>query len=195
MSDEPIKYLRDLHRRAASVNRALQSLELITSDTQLPTELPAKLIDVDNNDIYNALALLSQGLANSYAQVKTDLNDTSRVSWAGTSHEIREILRSVLEILAPDTEVKAQSWYKPEKDAKGPTQKQKALYILRKRNAGSKIQEVAAQVDTLEEMVAKLVRSLYSRASDAAHGMKDRGESRRILNYFEAFIYDLLDLS
>ena len=67
-------------------------------------------------------------------------------------------------------------------------------YILEARRAGSNEHEVTEQVDLIEERVGNLVRSTYGRASDAAHRGKRRSEARRILNYFEAFAHDLLDL-
>lgn len=88
----------------------------------------------------------------------------------------------------------AQPGWQPEKGMTSPTQKQKVIYILSGHGAGSKEEEVVKQVNTIEERVGNLVRAIYSRASNAAHGTKDKKEVGRILNYFEAFAHDLLDL-
>jgi len=126
--------------------------------------------------------------------VKSDIADDSRVSWAGTAHEIREILRGILDILAPDDLVIGHPGYQQEKGASGATQKQKVTYILRLYNAGSKEEEVVKQAATVEDRIGNLVRAIYSRASNAAHTSKDKKEVIRILNYFEAFAHDLLNL-
>lgn len=145
-------------------------------------------------DIYRALANLSEPLAKSYAQVKTDLQDSSRLSWSGTAHEIREVLATMLRLMAPDALVTARSWYRQEPNTCGPTQKQRVRYILEQHGAGSKEREVVEQVTSLEDRIGSLVRATYSRASDAAHRSKNRKEVSRIVNYFEAFAHDLLNL-
>jgi len=149
---------------------------------------------LDRNDIYDALSHISGTLGNSYAQIKKDLQDTNRLSWAGTAHEIREVLRTMLETLAPDEAVTSQRWYRQDSGTSGPTQKQRVRYILQMRGAGSKERKVAEQVVSLDGMIENLVRATYSRASNAAHRFKNRNEVLRILRYFEAFAQDLLNL-
>ena len=146
------------------------------------------------NDIYIALLELSEPLAISYAQVKTDLRSSERCSWAGTAHEIREVIVNILRLLAPDERVKGEAWYKQEPKTSGPTQKQRVHFILQQRHAGSKEREVAEHASKLEEMIEEVVRSSYSRASDAAHRFKSKKEVVRIVEYFDVFARDLLDL-
>lgn len=149
---------------------------------------------VHKSEIFKALANLSEPLAKSYIQVKIDLEDESRSSWAGTAHEIREVLSTMLRTLAPDEKVTSQTWYRQEEKTSGPTQKQRVRYILQEHGAGSKEKEVAEQVTKLEEMIGDIVRATYSRASDAAHRFKTRKEVARIVKYFDVFASDLLDL-
>lgn len=137
---------------------------------------------------------IAEPLAKKYAQVKLDVETDDRLSWSGSAHEIREVLRGLLEVLAPDTNVTAQTWYVQGKNTSGPTHKQRVRYILQMRGAGSKEQKVAEQADVMEDKIGNLVRATYTRASDAAHRTKDRKEVRRIVRYFEAFAHDLLDL-
>ena len=151
-----------------------------------------KLLLIEEKRIYDSLNKISPALARGYAQAKADLQDDERSSWAGTAHEIREVLATLLRTLAPDNEVTKQSWYQKEENT--PTQKQRTRYILQQHNAGSKELEVAGQVSHLEEMIGDLVRATYSRASDAAHRAKEKREVARIVNYFDAFAYDLLNL-
>ena len=152
------------------------------------------IISIDRKDIFDALSKVTPALGNSYAQVKRDIQDINRISWAGDAHEIREILTNLLRTLAPDKEVESQFWFKSEtKDGK-PTQRQRVRYILQSRGVNSTKREVVEKVDILDEMIGELVRSTYSRASDAAHTYETRKEVVRLLGYFEAFAHDLLDL-
>ncbi len=153
------------------------------------------IIKVDRPDISYALEKINPILANSYAQVKHDIQDTKRISWAGDAHEIREILATLLRTLAPDQEVEAQHWFKSESKDGKPTQKQRVHYILQSRGVSSTKREVVEKIDIIDEMISSLVRSTYSRASDAAHTYETRKEVVRLLGYFEAFAHDLLDLS
>jgi len=149
---------------------------------------------MERNRIHASLNKISPALARSYAQVKADLQDEHRSSWTGTAHEIREVLATMLRMLAPDSEVVKQSWYKQEPNTSGPTQKQRTRFILQLYDVGSKEMEVASKVSNLEDMIGDLVRATYSRASDAAHRAKARREVVRIVTYFDAFAYDLLNL-
>ncbi len=144
--------------------------------------------------IRSALATLSPSLAMSYEQVQSDLSDPYRSSWAGTAHEIREVLINLLRTLAPDEVVESQAWYSQEKGSVGPTQKQRARYIMLQNGAGSREQEVVQNAVSSEDRIATLVRATYSRSSDAAHRTKDRVEVERIARYFDALAHDLLDI-
>ena len=148
----------------------------------------------DASVVASALHNMSEPLGRSYQQVLTDLADTNRISWAGTAHEIRQILSTLLQLLAPDGEVISQAGYKQDPSTSGPTQKQRVHYVLLKRGAGSKESAVLDVASSLDEAIAELIRASYSRASDAAHRFKSRKEVMRILRYFDAFAYDLLDL-
>src|SRR4051812_31457708 len=73
------------------------------------------------------LATLSQMLpasGSSYEQVLRDLTQGSRVSWRGTAAELREVLREVIDTLAPDDKVMQQTGFQLEAGRTGPTQRQ-----------------------------------------------------------------------
>jgi isoleucyl-tRNA synthetase len=144
--------------------------------------------------INEALEQISGELSYSYIQIYKDLQDSERVSWSGTAHEIREVLTNLLRLLAPDEKVTSESWYQQVKNTSGPTQKHRVKYILLNRSAGSKERAVVKQVTKLDEMIEDLVRSTYKRASDAAHRHKTKSEVSRILRYFETFAIDLLNI-
>lgn len=147
-----------------------------------------------NSNIYAELAKLSPKLANSYRQVVEDLARVDRYSWAGTAHEIREILAQCLRLMAPDEVVESQANFKPQTDNGKPTQKQRVQYILKNRGENSSVTNMVEEIEPFEDAISNLVRKFYSRASTAAHTHRDRIESARLLIYFEAFANDLFDI-
>ncbi len=176
----------------------LEILAIIEADAKTGLRISRDVAIKTRNgqdEIYDALMSVSDSLARSYAQIKVDIKDNSRISWAGTAHEIREVLATLLRLLAPDDILRSESWFKQEPETSGPTQKQRVHYILLKNGAGSKERQVVEQVVNLETLIEDLVRLTYARASDAAHRFKPRSEVAKLLRYFEAFAYDLLDLN
>ncbi len=197
MEDNFITALQALQARAVNTRTTLQTIINITEHNASDKPSHEKIIKRDiigKSAIYISLLQISPSLANSYLQVKLDIEDESRSSWAGTAHEIREVLSTSLRLLAPDPKVISQTWYVQEPKTSGPTQKQRVRYILQQHNAGSKEREVAEQVVNLEEMVGNLTRATYSRASDAAHKFKNKKEVIRIIKYFDAFAHDLFNI-
>src|ERR1700683_948897 len=77
--------------------------------------------------------------AASYEQVLRDIHEADRISWRGTGTELREVLREVIDELAPDDKVMASDGFALEKNRTTPTQGQKDRYILRahKRRSAS----------------------------------------------------------
>lgn len=179
--------------RAASAREALRDF----TPEYDPLAATAKLTSGSyymNQDILEALREISVPLANSYLQIIAEFEDDSRITWDGTAHQIRELLRKLLDLLAPTDLVEKQNWYKEGDGLSGPTQKQRVKYILSIKNAGSKEQAVVQNIVLIEDKIGNLVRDTYQRASDAAHRSKDKTEAFRILRYFEAFAYDLLNI-
>jgi predicted pPIWI-associating nuclease len=183
------EFAKQLLQAASDIQQEVYALGLHTDYQEYQSSLSPQ-----DKPIYDALRLKSEALANSYAQVKIDVKHKERLSWAGTAHEVREILTQMLRLLAPDLEVINRPWYKQSQDTKGPTQSQRARYILEANGMGSKQIEVGRQVDVLEKQIGDLIRATYSRASDAAHRFKGRTEVARLLRYFDAFACDLLSI-
>jgi Predicted pPIWI-associating nuclease len=84
--------------------------------------------------IVETLSRIVPAAAASYQQCLLDLGGPSRYSYRGIAHELREILRETLDYLAPDADVMASTGFKLEEDQERPTQRQKALHILRSRS-------------------------------------------------------------
>lgn len=197
-------YINLLDDAAARVGHLRAALRLIIAaeDAGHPIAPEFEAIDAPLTSdmqpaIYDALAKVDDRCAAYYAQAYLDLADPARISWIGTAHQVREAVATLLRTLAPDDEVKAETWFKPETKDGRPTHKQRVRHIMRHRDAGSSETEVVEQIGLIEERaesIGSIVRSTYSRASNAAHTGGDRTEARRILTYFEAFAHDLLDL-
>jgi|GEM_PF-2476763 len=153
-----------------------------------------------NSKIHQVLLHLSENLANSYEQVIIDLNDSTRKSWIGAAHEIREIYRGVVEKLATDEEVTKQVGFKFEFDNERkqlrtkPTQSQKFRYILKNQKQSSSEQELVEKVSSMIEFSVEAMRELYNRSSSAAHQFKGKKEARQLFRYLESFLHDLLNL-
>lgn len=128
--------------------------------------------------------------ASSFAQVLNDLADTSRMSFRGPAAELREILREVIDQLAPDSTVVSAPGFQYEKDRNSPTIRQKVRFIMKSRRKGS---NATTSEDALASLDA-LARSLYNRGSAATHSAKERNEVLRIQSYTEALLMDLLEI-
>ena len=115
------------------------------------------------------------------------------MSWRGTGTELREVLREVMDHLAPDGDVMAAPNFKFEGELKRPTQKQKVQFILKARKRAVGTAEGA--LDTVEEGIANLARSTYQRGSATTHSATDAAEVRKIKNYADALLVELLEIT
>jgi len=131
--------------------------------------------------------------ASSYEQVLQDIAAGKRISWRGTGSELREVLREVMDHLAPDGDVMAAPGFKLEDDLKRPTQKQKVRFILKARKRAVGVAEDS--VGTVEEGVARLARSTYQRGSATTHASTDAAEIRKLKNYVDALLVELLEIT
>lgn len=193
----PAETTRRLHEAALNAKAAQSELDSLLGANETQGTKSIRVEDVEgvgSATIRAALEAIAPELGHSYDQVLEDIEDRSRRSWAGTAHEIRELLAELLRHLGPDEDVQAESWYKQDPNTRGPTQRQRVRYILEQQRAGSKKRDVVKEMSIIEDRVGGLVRATYNRASDAAHRFKGRREAIRILRYFEVFSRDLLDL-
>ena len=130
-----------------------------------------------------------------YQQALTDLDQTDRISWRGPATELREALRETLDLLAPDDEVLATPNFKLEKDASGPTMKQKVRFILKSRGVASgAIATPEDAVQGIEEIVGGLTRSVYRRSSVSTHTATSRTEVARVHAWVRLVFCELLEV-
>jgi len=159
---------------------------------------PKKTIN-RNSDIEDkilaTLGSLLPSAALSYQQVILDLRE-SRLSYRGTAVELREVLREVLDQLAPDSEVTAQTGFKLEPNTTKPTQKQKALFVLKARSTPrNAMKPTENSIEMTEEIIARMARSVYEKSSISTHVMTDRHEVARIKMFIDGVLVELLAIS
>lgn len=119
-------------------------------------------LETVDQQIIQTLNTLLPSAASAYQQAILDLNGNERLSWRGPATDLRESLRETLDHLAPDKDVQAQSGFRLEQDAKGPTMKQKVRYVLSKRGVGKSSSATTEDaVSTIEALLGAFVRSVY----------------------------------
>lgn len=142
-----------------------------------------------------ALESLVPTAALSYQQVHLDLEVQKKISYRGTASELREVVREIVDRLAPDTSVTATPGFKLEKDRLKPTMRQKVRFILKARGGGDTTIKVPQQaLDRMEEAVSLLARSIYDRGSLSTHVSTTRKEVIKMLNYVDAVLIELLEV-
>jgi len=130
-----------------------------------------------------------------FEQGLIDLHQTDRKSWRGTTVEFREALRETLDTLAPDDVVTGQAGYKQEPDTRGPTMKQKAIFILKSRRPKDpQVKAFGDAIDVVEELIGKFVRSVYTRSSVAVHVADSKEEAKKVRDYVALVLGELLEV-
>jgi hypothetical protein len=188
------------HQERAAYDGQLNELRPYLLEAQIDLMKAKASADLVLSKIEQAiLQTLSRMLpvsAASYEQVLRDIHEADRVSWRGTGTELREVLREVIDELAPDDKVMASAGFTLEKDRKKPTQGQKVKYILRARRSRSAAIDTAKQsLETVDAAIADLARSTYNRGSASTHSATDGVEVRRIKAYVDAVLAELLEVS
>jgi predicted pPIWI-associating nuclease len=145
--------------------------------------------------ILETLGKMLPATAAAYEQALRDLQIGDRVSWRGPANEFREILREVIDHLAPDSVVMQAPGHRPEEGRTQPTQKQKVRFILRVRSSGSAAVTVAeGSLAAVEEAVAVLARSTYQRSNVSTHTATGGPEIRNLKRYVDALLGELLEI-
>jgi Predicted pPIWI-associating nuclease len=186
--------------RKSTYMRRLRELSTLRIGVETTIEIQAAgggdtvvLTTATESAIIGTLEKILPTSALSYKQVLQDLGEGGRVSYRGTAAELREVVRELLDHLAPDDEVLRS--VKPNKDQKRPTMKQKAVFILKTRGIGETARKPAEDaVTAIEESVGSLARSVYDRGSLATHVATTRREVLTFKGYADAVLADLLEV-
>jgi Predicted pPIWI-associating nuclease len=154
------------------------------------------ILSAVERSILDTLRALLPATAASYEQALRDIAQGARSSWRGTALELREVLRDVIDHLAPDDKVIRAHGFQPERGQQRPTQKQKVRYVLRARRTASAARTVAeASLATVDEAVATLARSAYQSGSASGHTAASSKEIRNLKRYIDALLAELLEIS
>jgi len=143
--------------------------------------------------ILRTLRTLLPTTAASYEQVLRDIQDAGRVSYRGVAADLREVVREVLDHLAPDADVMATAGFKLEQGQKGPTMRQKVNFILRARKVGDSARQTALEsIEHINENAGLVGRAVYSRGAADVHSAKPREEVLNFKGYADAVLAELL---
>lgn len=156
---------------------------------------PVIVVTVTEQRILDTLGSILPAASASYEQCLIDLGGVPRRSYRGVTHELREVLRETLDYLAPDCDVMAEPGFKLEQNQAKPTQRQKALHILRKRRLSREAMRAPElAVSMVEELGAAITRSAYTRGSIGAHSNTSGPETRQLKMYVDAVLAELLEI-
>lgn len=144
--------------------------------------------------ILDTLRKLIPSAASSYEQAVMDLR-TERASYRGTASELREALREVVDHCAPDGDVMKASDYTQEPGRTKPTQRQKVMFVLRRRRqSGAAMKTPMGALEVVEGLTASLTRSCYVRSSISVHTNTSRQEVQQMKMYIDSVLAELLEV-
>jgi Predicted pPIWI-associating nuclease len=185
-----VRVLRNLgHQRAPlAALRERRSGEMAVGSPRSP-----RYGDTEHRIVTTLRAMLPDAAA-SYEQAVMDLRGPVRVSWRGTAVEFREVVREVLDHLAPDNDVMDEQGFRLERDRIGPTMRQKAAFVLRSRGLSQTSRRAPQDaIAVVDELTASFVRSTYERGSASTHGVPTTDEIERLKMYVDAVLMELLE--
>ena len=184
----------DFRKSLNGIRHSVDALEL-RSAAPAAKAVPKPPIAQHHERLIASLRSVKPSAAVSFEQGLLDLQQVDRKSWRGTTVEFREALREALDELAPDDAVKGQPGYKQEPDTKGPTMKQKAVFILKSRRPKDpQVKAFGDAIDVVEELIGKFVRSVYTRSSVAVHVADSKEEAKKVRDYVALVLGELLEV-
>jgi hypothetical protein len=131
-------------------------------------------------------------LADSLEQAVADVADSKRRTYVGAAGEAREVMRATIQLFSSDADVREQPWYRGTQQGKqtNPSQSERLRYAVQQR--GGDYRQTSETVDTIDERIGRLGRSVYQRASSAFHAENQRQEARKLINWVFAVIDEVL---
>lgn len=189
-----VSYQKTLRALKALRKKIETGLEFLIGNVEnaAPNGILASQVEAS---ISKTLQNMLPNAAKSYEQVLVDLQDSMKKSYRGTAAELRESVREVLDHLAPDAEVMGSPGFKLEQGQNGPTMRQKMRFILRARKVGGAARQTAEDsVAHLDENIAALGRSVYTRGSVDVHTGRERQEILNFKMYADAVLGELLEI-
>jgi hypothetical protein len=186
-----VNALKSIHKLRPKVEIAAETSKIKARPTPPNVFTPSRL----ESNILATLDRLVPTAGLSYRQVLQDLQSPGRTSYRGTAAEVREILREILDHLAPDGDVMNAPGFKLETGRMGPTMRQKAKFILKARGLGDTLLKTSqGAVEIVEDGIAALARSVYDRGSVSTHLGSSRREIATVKTYTDAVLAELLQI-
>lgn len=170
--------------------------EISVYSITLPAQSAPATFSDDEQKLIGTLDKLLPSAAASYKQSLIDLqSNASRLSYRGIASELREVLREVLDHLAPDADVTTDPNYRNEPDQAKPTMGQKVRHILRsRRRSKSSRSSTEKSIELIEQLFGDITRGIYNRASLATHLESSISEVGQIKRYLDTVLFDLLEV-
>jgi hypothetical protein len=139
--------------------------------------------------IVDALEAILPSAAAGYRQAVDDLSSATRRSFRGVAAEFREVVRELLDHLAPDSKVGLTS------EGRKPTMKAKVRFLLKNRQLGETERATAESAAEIADAgVPNLARSVYDLGSLGTHVSQSRIEVARFRSYLLPLLIDLLSI-
>jgi hypothetical protein len=134
----------------------------------------------------------SPSLADSFEQVLKDINDHTRLSYVGPAGEVREVLRSCVQSLAPEDEIMKQPWFTGivQDGKKRPSQAERTRYAVQIRG-GHRNQAKRAD-ELIDELVGQIARDTYTTGSSALHAGTLQEKVRKLTGWVFALLDEVL---
>lgn len=176
------------------LKRLLDGIELQVKTTRGDNNKNDSRQDPFNELVVKTLTEVCLPAAVSYRQALEDIN-MERLSYRGTSVELREVLREILDQLATDEDLKTAG-FKIEKDQRNYTMKQKVRYILKYRETSvSKLEAPENATLIVDEGIARLTRATYDRSSQSTHSISlEKREILLLKKYLDVVLCELLEI-
>lgn len=138
------------------------------------------------------LKAISPSLAASLEQVLRDLNDSTRLSYVGPAGELREVMRSAIQLLAPDSEVRNQPWFvgvrRGEKTQ--PTQAERTRLAVQKQRGNA--DQLKDSDDLVDSLVGKISRETYAVGSKTFHAGAAQSNVLKLTGWVFAILDEVL---
>ncbi|MFE7844585.1 hypothetical protein ACFUTX_05235 [Microbacterium sp. NPDC057407] len=183
-SPDFLRRLREFQAQARQLGRPARRAE-----AAVPARAALSARDVD---VLARLRALSPSLADSLDQALRDLNDPTRTSYMGPAGEVREVMRATIQKLAPDSEVRAQAWYRgiPQGNKTNPSQAERTRYAVQQQRGS---EEQARELDGLiDQTIAKITRETYASGSSALHAGAAQKQVRKLTGWVFAVLDEVL---
>ncbi|WP_088319572.1 hypothetical protein [Kineosporia sp. R_H_3] len=142
--------------------------------------------------ILDRLHKLSPKLAASMEQALRDLNDTTRLSYMGPAGEVREVMRAATQQLAPDEDIRKQTWYLGIKqgDKINPSQSERIRYAVQQK--GGNRDQVKGVDDMIDELIGQIGRRTYQSGSKSLHAGATRAQVSKLVGWVFAILDEVL---